>query len=1012
MALLLFGLLDAARAADELDYRPTDGGLEVVRLDSVERESLLAVHCDAAGRLFVGGREALFVYEPASGGGYGPRQELVRLPDHSWVYDIAVRGNDVYVLTVSALYVVDGAVTRREGLVARRLVWGVPLGHVHQCFHGMAIGPEGDIYFAMGDPLWYYGDFNRPDHWGHWTFFSQPEGTRTPYNGVGGVFRCRPDGSNFRVVARGLRNPCGLCFDRHWNLFSNDNDHESMPAEYVPGRLIHVTPRAYFNWPRGWLLSKMPDRADLLETMFDGMGRAVPVGQCYYDDTYLPESYRNNLLLARWGIRAVTRYPLQRRGASFRATEASLIEGRDLARPVHVAVGRGGRVFFTVAYMAQNEGSPVYRSDLVMLARGDDAGQHPFEGYEAVAAASERLFAELADPSWSRRYRAHVELLRRGGDLLDQATERLAAALAGGDHTAAEHLVWLAAASGSRRAAELTLASLGSPEANVRLQAVRALVEFADLGASRDTFVAALADTDAQVQHAALVALFDHDEPVAQAVLDAAARSDDTYLRQAATLLMAEKLSAEQLAGICRLRDARLRLAGTLAAGFKLTLPPAVGELSARLPLDKLRDDGAYQLHFADGRVDLRELGRVGNYTVADHWKAGQHSEQQQALFELLMEVLADGDERVRLQAAHFLSVLADPRSEPAVARVITATEERRLGVVRPSDVPRFWVCGPWPDGGKRFETQHPPEQGPIDLTVQYDGDPGPLEWREAGGRFLNFTLLLGSQDDVSYYAYCRLESAARQRVQLLVGSDDGVKVWLNGHVVHSNDVARGALPYQDVATVELQPGGNELLVRVHNRRGESGMYLSYRALSEVVPTLPEKVNVAGLAERLASAASDGAAIGPEFFEVDWAQAVTEGDAVNGRRLFEQIGCGKCHAATAEATVVGGPSLADAGRRFTVAQLVESILTPNRQISPVFRATLVVTDDGLQHAGLVVGETAERLELLLPDTKRVAIDKARIETRQLQDLSPMPQGIIKKPAELRDLLSFLLGGTS
>ena len=186
---------------------------------------------------------------------------------------------------------IPGGRTKREGLVPRRLVWGVPLGHVHQCFHGMTWGPDGDLYFAMGDPLTYYGDFNRPDHWGHWTFFSRresdatvgrvdgqrrpplsplPKGgrkveagdaeewVRTPYNGVGGVFRCRPDGSNFQVVARGLRNSCGLTFDRDWNLFTNDNDHESIPAEYVPGRLNHVTPHAYFSWPAAGCCAKPP----------------------------------------------------------------------------------------------------------------------------------------------------------------------------------------------------------------------------------------------------------------------------------------------------------------------------------------------------------------------------------------------------------------------------------------------------------------------------------------------------------------------------------------------------------------------------------------------------------------------------------------------------------------------------------------------------------------------------------------------------------------------------------
>ena len=37
------------------------------------------------------------------------------------------------------------------------------------------------------------------------------------------------------------------------------------------------------------MLCKTPDRMDLLDTMITTLGRAVPVGQSYYDDTYLPD---------------------------------------------------------------------------------------------------------------------------------------------------------------------------------------------------------------------------------------------------------------------------------------------------------------------------------------------------------------------------------------------------------------------------------------------------------------------------------------------------------------------------------------------------------------------------------------------------------------------------------------------------------------------------------------------------------------------------------------------------
>src|SRR5665213_235776 len=245
-AFLLLGLSARLMAAD---YSLVDPQLKLVKIDSDENESLLGLAGDGMGRIFAGGREGLFVYEPKPHGLYLARQELYRFPSNSWVYNISIRGNDLYVLTTSALYEFPDGAVKRDGLQPKRLLWGSPMAHVHQGLHGMSFGP---------------------------------------------------DGEELAVIANGTRNDCGLAFDTQWNLFGNDNDHESMPKEYVPGRLLHITPGAYFNWPRGWMPEKQPWRFDMLETMTPTLGRDVPVGMCYYNDDFLPEKYRHCLYDARW----------------------------------------------------------------------------------------------------------------------------------------------------------------------------------------------------------------------------------------------------------------------------------------------------------------------------------------------------------------------------------------------------------------------------------------------------------------------------------------------------------------------------------------------------------------------------------------------------------------------------------------------------------------------------------------------------------------------------------------
>ena len=76
-------------------------------------------------------------------------------------------------------------------------------------------------------------------------------------------------------------------------------------------------------------------------------------------------------------------------------------------------------------------------------------------------------------------------------------------------------------------------------------------------------------------------------------------------------------------------------------------------------------------------------------------------------------------------------------------------------------------------------------------------------------------------------YGSVVLDSPETQQTTMLVGSDDAVKVWLNGALVHQALVARGANDYQDFFPVTLKQGKNVLLVALDNRGhgGFSGFF-------------------------------------------------------------------------------------------------------------------------------------------------------------------------------------------
>lgn len=84
--------------------------------------------------------------------------------------------------------------------------------------------------------------------------------------------------------------------------------------------------------------------------------------------------------------------------------------------------------------------------------------------------------------------------------------------------------------------------------------------------------------------------------------------------------------------------------------------------------------------------------------------------------------------------------------------------------------------------------------------------------------------------NDYSSYAYIVLNSAALQATRMFTGSDDAIKVWLNGEVVSSKPVDRGASDFQEDFPVVLKPGANRVLVKVSERGGGWSMFFGAAA--------------------------------------------------------------------------------------------------------------------------------------------------------------------------------------
>jgi len=156
---------------------------------------------------------------------------------------------------------------------------------------------------------------------------------------------------------------------------------------------------------------------------------------------------------------------------------------------------------------------------------------------------------------------------------------------------------------------------------------------------------------------------------------------------------------------------------------------------------------------------------------------------------------------------------------------------------------------------------------------------------------------------------------------QIVVGSDDGIKVWLNGKVIHDNPARRGAGP-SDNLTLNLKKGTNSLLVKVDNEGG--GGYGFYYAMTNEVSEI--------LADVKADFPVEAKTFGRDISQGEFSEWVADknSDTVVAewkKKAFSKIG-----------QVGKGISTTDALQSISEALALENQLNQTKQLFSVFNA--------------------------------------------------------------------------
>lgn len=919
----------------------------------------------------------------------------------------------------------DGKADTREAVLTG---FGVNCAFLGHDLHGLAWGPDGKLYFSVGDRGFHVTSKEGVTH----------SGPRT-----GAVFRCNPDGTEFEVVHRGLRNPQELAFDQYGNLFADDNncdkgDHARLVYVVEGGdsgwnMAYQTIPAPYTGGPwfaeRLWHLQHVGQPAYIVPAV--GKLGTGPGGFLFTSGTSLPDRYANSFIMCNYtggAVGGLEAFRVKAKGAGFeiedyhdflkpiRATDAEFgYDGKlyvsDFVNLDWSGKSLGGRIY-TVSDPAKLD-SPVVKETKKLFA----------EGFGRRGA--DELVSLLGHADQRVRQRAQFALVEQAGKTPAIVTRLAQFVDKSEGHYERIHALWALGqlARKNPAAVKAITALLADADDEVRAQAAKVTGDVGN-AAVAEVLVERLTDASPRVRFFAAQSLgkLKH-KPAVGPLFDVlkANKDEDAYLRHACVAALTRIADADAVAARSGDPSAAVRMAVVLVqrrladkriATFLTDADPLVRTEAARavhdLPMDDLLAPLAAQLAKLVA-APIPDSDAFARRAINANYRLGGAEHAKAVLAAVTCPTLSTA---VRAEA---LAALKDWSNPP----------------------PRDRVTGFWRDEKPRAAAV---VRGVVEggLEPLLAGTTGRLQTDAVG-----LVVAVGAKADEDRFAALAGDAKADPNlrvaaVRFFAGrksklADAVITAALKSdappvraearELVAKSDPARG-VPLLDEVLADEKASVRErqraLAAVATLKSPAAGRVLdawTYRLAAGEVPAELQvdvldalKAAPSPLRDRLRLKFESGL---PQDPVGKFRVSLTGGDADAGREVFfnhTAAQCVRCHTVNGSGGTAG-PDLSKVVERNptkTREHLLESLVLPSAKIAAGFGTVTLTLSDGRTVGGTLLSEDKGVLVVQTPDGKKVTVQADEIERRSAP-LSPMPAvDRTLTTREMRDLIEFLM----